>query len=266
MCARKTSEEDQVRRPSPDFTEEQIAMLRAQSLNLVTILGAGIAHDINNLMGSAVAQAELMKNELDQQPSLNKERLNLLQQTLLVAGGLTDRLMAVGRRAVSVPTVDLASHLQGMRSLLRASLPKAHELVLDFPAGAFPVACDPSQIDQLILNLFLNARDALGDNGRIRIALVHRGQSAEINVEDNGTGIPPEVLPRIFEPFYSTKAFGSGTGLGLSAVKVLAESLGGTLQVSTTSQRGSCFTISLPIEIPHGASAPLAQLKASREQ
>jgi signal transduction histidine kinase len=247
MRALNATLERRVKERTRELGEKDSLVLRTQGMNLVASMGAGMAHDINNLMGGAMLQAELMKGEEGRPSLLPEAQLALLQRTLLRAGELTSRLMAVGRGESFVGTVDLAVHLHGMEAMLRALVPRIHELHLELASGAFPVKADPSKLDQLVVNLVVNARDALAERGRIRVSLAADAAFAEIAVEDDGSGIPPDVLARIFEPFFTTKAPGKGTGLGLGSVKAVVEGLGGSLQVRTAPGQGSCFTLRLPL-------------------
>jgi CheY-like chemotaxis protein len=171
---------------------------------------------------------------------------------------LTQRLLAFARqqdlRAVSV---DLRALIEGMVDLLQRSLGPRVELRLDIPRGLPPARIDANQLELAILNLAINARDAMPDGGRIYIAVSEyqtKGDAAlvpgrylKLSVADTGTGMSPEILKRAIEPFFSTKQVGKGTGLGLSMVHGLAVQLGGTLQLTSTVGKGACATLVLPV-------------------
>lgn len=246
--------EHKVELRTAELAEREALILRTQSMNLVAILGAGVAHDLNNLIGGAAMQAELLwPGQVPTDPRQASD-LKALLQTLTRAGELTHRLMDAGRIESPARPLDLEIHLREMAPMLRALVTKAHPLAIEVPPGPWPVACAPSQLDQIIVNLVVNARDAMAPGDRLRIAVV--GSPAEaasdrpgvtLNVEDTGSGIPDAVLDRIYEPFYSTKGPGQGTGLGLGSVKAVVEGLGGEIQLRTKVGEGTCFTIWLPL-------------------
>jgi CheY-like chemotaxis protein len=157
-------------------------------------------------------------------------------------------------RAVSV---DLRALIEGMVDLLQRSLGPRVELRIDIPRGLPPARIDANQLELAILNLAINARDAMPDGGRIYIAVAEYqakgdatlvpGRYLKLSVADTGTGMSPEILKRAIEPFFSTKQVGKGTGLGLSMVHGLAVQLGGTLQLTSTVGKGTCATLVLPV-------------------
>ena len=121
-----------------------------------------------------------------------------------------------------------------------------------------PVCCVPSQINQVFMNLLLNAAEAIHDKGEIRIRTGRRGQEVFVAIGDSGAGIPPENLGRIFDPFFTTKLVGKGTGLGLSLVYTILQKHGGRIEVDSTVGQGSTFTVTLPIEPwPDTAATPV---------
>jgi signal transduction histidine kinase len=230
-----------------EVAERNALLLRTQGMNLVATLGAGIAHDLNNLVGSAMLEADLLAAPTSPLgPGLAPE-VKLLQSTLVRAGDLTQRLMRMGRVADAPTVLDAGAHVRGLAPMLRALVPRSHPLSVDVAEGPLPLACTPSQLDQIIVNLVVNARDALPPQGSIQVSLgPGAGGGVQLQVSDTGSGIPDEVLQRIFEPFFTTKAPGQGTGLGLGSVKAVVEGLGGELSLRTQVGQGTCFTIWLP--------------------
>ncbi len=245
--------EQKVETRTRELAERESLILRTQGMNLVATLGAGMAHDLNNLIGGASMQAELLwPGKLPEDPRQASDFQSLLK-TLARAGELTHRLMDVGRPEVPLKPLDLEAHVRGMAPMLRALVPKTYPLTVDLNSGPCFVACAPSQLDQIIVNLVVNARDALGPEGQIRIAVSKSASPEEggrggvmLTVEDSGSGIPDAVIGRIFEPFFSTKAPGLGTGLGLGSVRAVVEGLKGEIQLRTKAGEGTCFSIWLP--------------------
>ncbi len=239
--------EQKVEARTREVAERNALLLRTQGMNLVATLGAGIAHDLNNLLGSAMLEADLLAERKHPQAPGPLPEVKVLQSTLARAGELTQRLMRMGRVADPPTLLDAAAHVRGLAPMLRALVPRSHTLALEVSEAPLPLACTPSQLDQIIVNLVVNARDALPPMGSIRVRLGPApGNGLQIQVEDTGSGIPDEVLYRIFEPFFTTKAPGQGTGLGLGSVKAVVEGLGGELTLRTQVGQGTCFTIWLP--------------------
>jgi CheY-like chemotaxis protein/two-component sensor histidine kinase len=206
---------------------------------------------------AVMGNLDLLRKRLPDDPRLHRLVEGAIQGAERGAS-LTQRLLAFARqqdlRAVSV---DLRALIEGMVDLLERSLGPRVELRLDIPRGLPPARIDANQLELAILNLAINARDAMPDGGRIYIgvteyqakgdAVLVPGQYLKLSVADTGTGMSPEILKRAIEPFFSTKQVGKGTGLGLSMVHGLAVQLGGTLQLTSTVGKGTCATLVLPV-------------------
>jgi CheY-like chemotaxis protein/two-component sensor histidine kinase len=171
---------------------------------------------------------------------------------------LTQRLLAFARRQdLKAVPIDLRGLLQGMIDLLQRSLGPRVGLRLDIPEGLPPARVDANQLELAVLNLAINARDAMPDGGSIDVRVaehqacndpaLNAGRYLKLSVIDNGTGMPPEILKRAIEPFFSSKPLGKGTGLGLSMVHGIAVQLGGALQLSSTVGKGTTATLLLPV-------------------
>ena len=169
--------------------------------------------------------------------------------------------------------VDLRALIQGMSDLLERSLGPRVALRLDIPEGLPPARIDANQLELAILNLAINARDAMPDGGSIEIKVAEhqvnerrdaasRGPICRLSVIDTGSGMTPEILKRAIEPFFSSKPLGKGTGLGLSMVHGLAVQLGGTLQLSSTVGKGTTATMMLPV----ATAAPEAESSGGRRR
>ncbi len=228
-------------------------LLRAQKMELVGTLAGGIAHDFNNLLTAAMVGTSLARDGLEGEvpdTASTSEFLDQVDRALEQSAILTRRLLTLGRKqAPKLENVDPAVVAARAIDILRLALPENIDLQETLPRGLGHVRADPDQLEQALLNLGLNARDALPEGGTIQIVLeLESGaQSAlKISVSDNGIGISAEALDRIFEPFFTTKAPGAGTGLGLPMVMVFAQRHGGSVEVESTEGKGSRFTLALP--------------------
>ncbi len=232
-------------------------------------LAGGIAHDVNNMLGVIVNYANFVIEEASSaEPDLRAIADDARQ--VLRAGergtDLTHRLLAFARREVVRPeVVDLNAVVAGAEPGLRGTLGEKITLVVRPGAGLPPVVCDPAQIEQLLLNLAANARDAMPDGGTVVIdTAVHRlgptpggpaaGDHVRLRVCDSGHGMPADVAERAFEPFFTTRAGGAGTGLGLATVHGIVTQAGGTVRIASEPGRGTTVTVL----IPAGSAAPVA--------
>ncbi len=255
----------------------QEQLRQAQKMETIGQLTGGVAHDFNNLLMAVMGNLDLLRKRMPDDPRLHRLVDGALQGAERGAS-LTQRLLAFARqqdlRAVSV---DLKTLIEGMTDLLDRSLGPRVELRLDIPDQLPPARIDANQLELAILNLAINARDAMPDGGPIDIRVVEYqakksdaalqpGRYLKLSVVDTGTGMAPETLKRAVEPFFSSKPLGKGTGLGLSMVHGLAVQLGGALQMTSTVGKGTCATLVLPVATaaPERESvAPLAP-KAKR--
>jgi two-component system, cell cycle sensor histidine kinase and response regulator CckA len=234
-------------------------LLHARKMESVGRLAGGIAHDFNNLLtvimgATGVALSDLAPDSDAAQPL--GDVLRAAQQ----AAELTRQLLAFSRQQILQPRLlDVNSLVSGMEKLLRRVLGESVELRTEMGADLWPVRADPTQLEQVIMNLIVNARDAMPAGGRITVrtsrAPAHLDPTnphtpasdyVVVRVIDTGEGIRPEVQERIFEPFFTTKELGKGTGLGLATVHGIVEQSGGHLEVSSDLGRGSTFSIYLP--------------------
>lgn len=248
------------------YEEEQrrlrAELRRAQQLEALGRLAGGIAHDFNNvltvILGYGEALAEALGPGHPSQPDIAE-----LVSAARRSAGLTRQLLAFSRRQVSVPVVvDLATRLNEGALLLDRLIGDMVELEYDLAPGTRPVLIDPVQFDQVVTNLVLNARDAMPEGGTIRLRLADEGDAVELSVADEGVGMDAETLARIFEPFFSTKAEGTGTGLGLSTVYGIVQQAGGTVTVRSAPGQGSCFTVRLPAASQPASAVPAAEAPA----
>ena len=240
--------------------EEQLQ--QAQKMESLGRLAGGVAHDFNNLLTVINGMADLVLGSLaDDDPA--RRDLEQIRQAGDRAATLTSRLLAISRRQILKPEVlDLSAVVDGLHEMIERLVGEDVQLELALEPDLGSVRADPGQIEQVLLNLVVNARDAMPDGGRLRIAtrtvtldpayaLEHPGtrpgRHAVIAVRDTGTGMDEATRRRIFEPFFTTKAVGKGTGLGLSIVYGIVKQSGGSIRVTTELGGGSSFEIYLPI-------------------
>ncbi len=246
---------------------------QAQKLEALGRLAGGIAHDFNNLLMAINANSELLLMTMDEDDPGRDYSREILKAGVRAAG-LTRQLLAFSRRQPVSPTlVDLNEQLRGISKLLERVLGEDISLVLHQTAGPLSVTIDTTQFEQVILNLAVNARDAMASGGRLTIHsssldLVAEagidlppGRYVRLAVEDDGAGMDEHTLERAFEPFFTTKEVGKGTGLGLATVYGIVRQAGGTITVRSAPGRGSVFTILLPAceQVPDAADAGPAQ-------
>ncbi|HJW33498.1 MAG TPA: HAMP domain-containing sensor histidine kinase [Holophagaceae bacterium] len=237
--------EEKVEARTRELAQSQALFLETQQKNLVATLGAGITHDLNNLLGAAMGNLDLLRLKMG--PTQDSREMDGLEKALERAGDLSKRLMGLAREGPGPSrTFDLLAHLEELNPLLRAMVPRNIQLTWEHDAQALPICANPGQVDQVLVNLVSNAKDATPPGGRISLRARSEGEEAVIQVQDTGTGIPDAVMQRLFEPFLTTKPSGKGTGLGLSSVQAVVGLLGGTIGVHSSPGVGTTFTIRLP--------------------
>ena len=244
--------------------EEQL--LRAQRMEAVGRLAGGIAHDFNNLLTAIRGHVEFLMED-----AVGEATLQDLEAVRLAASRgakLTAQLLAVGRRQLVRPEiVDVGDILDTMRPLLERLLGEHVDVTIEAPPGGAGVRIDPVQLEQVLLNLGVNARDAMPNGGRFTVDVRHAdldrraappdldpGSYVVIEVTDTGEGMDAETLAQAFEPFFSTKAPHRGTGLGLAAVYGIVAQAGGQIGARSAPGQGTTFTIHLPrVDLPETA-------------
>jgi PAS domain S-box-containing protein len=240
-----------------DITERrrrEASAAEARRLESLGRLAGGVAHDFNNLMGAVLGYGELLHGSMtDDDP----RRADVVEVQLAAkrAAGLTQQLLAFARRREVRPErVDVSAVLEGMRRLLSTLVGPSVVLQIEAPAGLPQALFDVAQLEQVVMNLAVNARDAMPAGGRLRIAVeartVHGAPELLLTVSDEGTGMRPEVQAHIFEPFYTTKPSGRGTGLGLATVHGIVYQAGGRIEFESAEGRGTTFRIALPLAAP----------------
>jgi PAS domain S-box-containing protein len=225
---------------------------QAQKMEAVGQLAGGIAHDFNNLLTVINGYAQILLARTQGNESIEKDLRPILNAGERAAV-LTQRLLAFSRRQLLVPRViDLNAVIRDLQPMLRRLLPENLEIAVFLGPDAVRVRADPAQIEQVILNLAVNSRDAMPDGGelRIRASEIERGvppqRWAVLEVRDNGIGMDDETRERIFEPFFTTKEVGKGTGLGMAMVYGVVSQSGGHIEVESAPGAGATVRIYLP--------------------
>jgi signal transduction histidine kinase len=259
---------------------------RAARMEALGSLTAGIAHDFNNLLTVLVGNLYLLGEELRAQPKVF-EKLKAARDAAKRGTDLIKQLLAFARREELDPDiVDPAKVVDGVIPLLRRALGVRITLETSFQADAGTIRASTAQLESVIVNLAVNARDAIDSKGRIAIEvrrvqltqaeaerrrLVRAGVYVAISVADTGGGIPPELIERVFEPFFSTKGERGGTGLGLSMVRWFAEQAGGAVELQSAVGMGTTVTLLLPQQSEHASDGgdrtmPLSTLPSGNER
>ena len=223
------------------------ALLQSRKMEAIGQLTGGVAHDFNNLLMVVSGGLRLLDRHDD--PARRKKTIDAIHQAVERGAGLTRQLLTFARRqSLQFKTIDAENQINNMRELLERSLRADILLDTHFPNALPPIWTDPNQFELAVLNLAVNARDAMPKGGVLAITArrAENGQ-VEIVVSDTGTGIAPDVLERIFEPYFTTKLAGQGTGLGLSQVYGFAQQGGGSIRIATELGAGTTFILSLPV-------------------
>ncbi len=267
-----------------DLTEKrrlQEALIHSQRLDAVGRLAGGVAHDFNNLLSVINGYCEIMATK----PGVRRKaahELDEIHQASQKAATLVRQLLAFSRRqAMNPKVVSLNRLIRDNAEILSRLLKPRKSLVLALDVESVNVRVDPAQLQQVLLNLTINARDALQDGGQVTVGTSLRevtpdmerrpadmppGRYAVLSVSDNGAGMDPETLTHLFEPFFTTKEHGKGTGLGLALVYGVVQQSGGFITVNSAPGEGSTFEIFLPEvrEPAHPIAAPLPPLPSTR--
>jgi signal transduction histidine kinase/ActR/RegA family two-component response regulator len=241
--------------------EGQERLQQQERLATVGQLAAGIAHDFNNLLTSIIGSAELLQTRTDL-PEPAQPHLTRIVQQGQQAAHLIRQILDFSRKSISrMQPLDLGPFLKEAIKFLKRTIPESIHIVLEIAAGEHPVRADLTQIQQILINLAVNARDAMPKGGELGFRLSHLtlkpeepspfpkmppGEWIVLSISDTGTGIPADVLPHIFEPFFTTKESGRGAGLGLAQVYGIVKQHEGFIDVKSRVGKGTTFTIYLP--------------------
>jgi len=251
-----------------DLTEKKRLegrLLQAQKLESIGTMAGGIAHDFNNILTGILGYTMLLKQKVDPKSDIGRYS-DIIERSGLKAADLVKKLLAFSRHSSSSGEPRIASineFVQETMELLRSSLPKNIEAEFSLQEGLPLVKCDPTQLQQVILNICLNARDAMPDGGHLMLVtketeyremrtkypgiLAGPGRYVSISISDTGMGIRPEVRDRIFDPFFTTKEVGKGSGLGLAMVYGILKGIGGYIDVDSEVGKGTTFDLFFPV-------------------
>ncbi len=244
-----------------ELEEAQLKIVQQERLAAIGQLAAGVAHDFNNILVPITLYSEAMLNgaELTEK---NRERLQVIFAQATRAASLTQQILDFTRRAVlELKPIDIIEFFEDWVEMMRRTLPESISIDLQHASEGYIVQADPVRLQQAIMNLALNARDAMGDGGEIRIHIARHTfgpdqippfgsmpdiEWVKIEVSDTGRGIPSEHLPHVFEPFFTTKEAGQGSGLGLAQVYGIIKQHGGYIDVTSQPGEGTTFILYLP--------------------
>jgi len=267
-----------------DITEEKKLyeqLLRAQKMEAIGTLASGIAHDFNNILASILGYAELLKDSLPEESELFRYA-DIIDKSAQRGADLAKKILTVTRKEkAEFKSVNLNDIIFETAEILRKSIPKEITLELKLKEGLPNVKADYSQMSQVIMNLAINAKDAMPNGGRLLIATDIVGNEngaangwgpqkganfVKLTVEDTGTGIPQELQSKVFDPFFTTKEPGKGTGLGLYIVHSVVTNHGGYINLYSEPGRGTRFNIYLPVyleEAPEDTSSQVIDEEVS---
>src|SRR5215217_4930918 len=255
--------EKMVAERTADLMAAEESLRQAQKMEAVGQLTGGLAHDFNNMLQGVAGAVEMARRRVAEGRASEAGRyLDAAREAAGRAAGLTRRLLAFARRQRLDPKpVDADGLVAGMADLIRRTMGPGVGVELRLRDGAWSVLCDPNELESALLNLCINARDAMPEGGRLLIGTddarlsaadvagqegVSPGDYVAVSVADTGAGMPPEVLERVFEPFFTTKPQGQGTGLGLSQVWGFARQSGGLVRIESAPGRGTTVRLLLP--------------------
>ena len=257
------------------LVETEARALQTQKMEAVGMLAGGIAHDFNNLLTAIRCFAELLRDELKVESQTAK--LDDILHASSRASHLVRQLLAFSRQEIARPEdTDLNLLLDELRGFIRSLLSEHVQLMIELDARPAWFRADRKQVEQIIFNLCLNARDVMPTDGNLTLRVrqitleaaadgTPPGRYVQLTVADTGAGIPPEVRAKLFQPFFSTKAKGRGTGLGLATCLNIAQANGGTIRYDTELGKGTAFHVLFPEAPPHTLSLDLQDSETHRK-
>src|SRR2546422_11690030 len=238
---------------------------QSQKMEAIGRLAGGVAHDFNNLLAVIIGYSDLLLESLGSS-DLNRAKVEQIKQAASSAASLTRQLLTFSRQQVIQPVVlDINQTVSNTEKMLRRLIKENIEFTVELDHNLDRVTADPGQIEQIVLNLVVNARDAMPNGGKLRIqtrnvrlegdpgAHVPSGRFILLEVTDTGTGMDQHTQAHIFEPFFTTKAVGEGTGLGLATVYAIVKQSNGHIEVQSTLGQGSSFKVYLPAAVQAAA-------------
>ena len=224
--------------------QKQAQLIHSQKMDALGQLAGGVAHDFNNVLSVILGYATDPFNVVRSAQAIDS--LEAIEKAARRGGEVTRRLLSLTRNHGLASTFDAGVVLAELAPLLRSLFSGKVRVVLDIPAGAFPVCMDRHEFDLAIINIASNARDVMADEGEFRITVGKRGADVTVRLSDTGPGMPPEVSARIFEPFYTTEPEGLGTGIGMAVVYQTITEAAGAVRVENSDRNGTTILIELP--------------------
>jgi signal transduction histidine kinase len=261
--------EERVQERTKRLEEMQVVMLRTERLNAIATMGAGLTHDLNNLLFSIGLAAEQMQRDEDGRGVPHGHLPSRIKSATAEASRLTKRLMAFARSELGTEPalVDVSAAVTAQEELLRMLLPRSVALRMQVETSQRLVLMPPTLVEQTLVNLVSNAKDAMADGGtvtvRVRDSWIDNVPFVLLEVSDTGHGIDPAIQGEIFDSFFSTKAE-NGTGIGLASVRALMESVGGTITVESGLGKGATFRLSFPLGVGTNGAARTAGRSSRR--
>jgi two-component system cell cycle sensor histidine kinase/response regulator CckA len=280
MVLRTIRDLSERRRAAEERLELEEFLRQSQKMEAIGRLAGGIAHDFNNLLTAIIGNTDILSSRMPEKDQGQIDSLEAILEASRRAAALIRRLLVFSAHKPLSPTsLDINAVIEQMRQIMLPTIGAGIQLRFRLPSDAWNVFADSDELGQVLLNLAVNARDAMPGGGIIDIETENRtlgashpavqkgltpGDYVALVVRDNGTGIPPDVLDRIFEPYFTTKAVGKGTGLGLATVYGIVQKSGGTISVSSTVGQGTSFEILFPRGEPEAMQLnPATEAKAS---
>jgi PAS domain S-box-containing protein len=254
--AKITRDMTERRQAQEQLERAQAQIAQSQKMEAIGHLTGGVAHDFNNLLMIVKGQAQLMRLRVREAKDIRS--LDAIEQAAQSGANLTRQLLTFARRQRLDPvSIDLGERLSAVRDLLESSVGGAIKLEMAIAADVWAVETDPGEFELALVNIAVNARDAMPDGGTLSVRaqglsldgngiVPLTGDFVALSLSDTGTGIPPDVLAKVFEPFFTTKDVGKGTGLGLSQVYGFARQSGGDVHISSRPGAGTTVTLYLP--------------------
>jgi PAS domain S-box-containing protein len=260
--AKITRDISERREAQQNLEKIQRQLAESQKLDALGQLTGGVAHDFNNLLMIITGHVQILKR-LAGHDAKGLRAVQAIEKASQHGASLTRQLLTFARRqSVSPQTIDLSERIHSVRDVLDTGLGGSVQIDIHVDADVWPVTVDPAEFETALINLVVNARDAMPGGGSVTIRAsnthidddARTGDFVAIQVEDTGTGIPPDVVAKVFDPFFTTKPVGKGTGLGLSQVHGFAHQAEGTVTVESELGKGTTLTIYLPRSMSEAAS------------
>ncbi|MBR0758089.1 PAS domain S-box protein [Bradyrhizobium jicamae] len=245
--AKITRDISERREAQQKLEQVQRQLAESQKMDALGQLTGGVAHDFNNLLMIISGNLHKIRQEVSSERGLRA--LGAIETASQRAASLTSQLLSFARRqSVNPQAIDVVARIGALREVLTSALGSMIRLHIDIRPGTWPIHVDPAEFETALINLVVNARDAMADGGTLTVSARNQAASNQvvISVADTGDGIPDDVLSKVFDPFFTTKPVGKGTGLGLSQVHGFAHQAGGKIEIATELGQGTTVSIHLP--------------------